>query len=436
MTNFSSTLQRSHAWAIAISLVLLPIDWFKPTALLLREAGAKPASPFLAALLVWLLLSWRKSVRPNAEACRFLLACALVACLGTAAFGLNLITGWSPLDWDRSPIAQFCAQAAMFGLFVAVLLSLLSLLAAPQARDFLLRALPWVAGAHLAIFMTEASGVLANNPVILLFRTDVGLIDRPSGLMSEPSYWGTFAALFGVPLMFTGRGLRPFQRALGATLMVAAVLVQAKTMFVVIAAQAVYLLLAPHRSRLARPLLLVGCAITALAAIAVVQSTAANDLDENLSTVMRIGSTAMSMNIVTSGYGLTGIGFGQFHFFYTPRFAPDFLFLSQEALDQFSHASPQRASTYNLLSRMLVETGVAGFLIFFGSIAAILWRRRLAMDDATRVGMLFIFGSIGFLTTQDTYCYPPLALGLALTLGRSSSLRAADTDASSGPDRA
>jgi hypothetical protein len=167
-----------------------------------------------------------------------------------------------------------------------------------------------------------------------------------------------------------------------------------------------------------------------------VQSTAANDLDENLSTVMRIGSTAMSMNIVTSGYGLTGIGFGQFHFFYTPRFAPDFLFLSQEALDQFSHASPQRASTYNLLSRMLVETGVAGFLIFFGSIAAILWRRRLAMDDATRVGMLFIFGSIGFLTTQDTYCYPPLALGLALTLGRSSSLRAADTDASSGPDRA
>jgi hypothetical protein len=199
-------------------------------------------------------------------------------------------------------------------------------------------------------------------------------------------------------------------------LIISAFLVQAKTMFVVLAAQAAYLLLAPHRSRMTRPALLLVIAGMSAAAAILVQATSADDLDENLSTVMRIGSTALSMNVATSGYGLPGLGFGQFHFFYVPRFAPDFLFLSKEALDQFSHASPQRASTYNLPSRMLVETGVLGFMAFFGAIVAIVWRLRSATDEATRVGLLFIFGSIGFLTSQDTYCYPPLAFGLALAL--------------------
>ena len=419
MTIESPPTQRYHAWAITVALVLLPIDWFGPTGLLLREAGAKPASPFLALVLVGLLLSPHRSVRLNPEAWRFMVACALVACIGSFSFGLNLIMGWSTLEWNRNPIAQFCGQLAMFLLFAAILLSLLTLLQTKGARDFLLRALPWVAALHLSMFALEASGALGNNPVILLFRTDIGLIDRASGLMSEPSYYGTFAALFGVPLMFTGTGPRALRRLLGMTLIATAVLVQAKTMFVVLAAQALYLLLAPHGSRLARPMLLLGCAIAGIAALSVVQDTGANNLDENMSTIMRVGSTATSMNVATAGYGVTGIGFGQFHFFYTPRFAPDFLFLSQEALDQFSHLSPLRASTYNLLTRTLVETGIGGFLLLFGSIAAILWRRRRATDEATRVGMLFIFGSIGFLTTQDTYCYPPLALGLALTLSAS-----------------
>jgi hypothetical protein len=418
-------------WPLVMALVLLPIDWFGPTGLALREAGAKPASPFLAALLVWLLLRSAGRMELGLQARRFLHACALVVCVGCVAFGINLVAGWSPLDWNRSPVAQFAAQLAMFLLFVAILASLLCLLRKDDARVFVIRALPYVALFHFAMFQLEAFHVLdSSSKLLLLFRNENGTIERASGLMSEPSYWGTFAALFGVPMMLTGPGWRVWQRVLGGLLLVFAFVVRAKTMFIVLAAQMIYLFFAPYRSRWARPALVGLALLLGGSGTVLIQTTAATDLDENLSSVMRVGSTALSMNVAKAGYALTGIGFGQFHFFYTPEFAPDFLFLSKEAQAQFSHAGQQRASTYNLFTRMLVETGVVGAALFLGAIASVLWRARRATDDVTRVGMLFVYGALGFLMTQDTYCYPPLAFGLALVLSAAS----ADDESPAPPD--
>ena len=404
-------------WLLVATLVLLPIDWFVPTGLALREAGAKPASPFLAAILVCLLLRSAGRLELGLQGRRFLHACALIVCVGCIAFGINLVAGWSPLDWNRSPIAQFVVQLAMFLLFAAILASLLLVLRDADSRKFILQALPFVALFHFAVFLLEATHVLnSSSRLLLLFRNDNGTIDRASGLMSEPSYWGTFAALFGVPMMLIGPGWRIWQRVLGAMLLVSAFVVMAKTMFIVLAAQLMYMFFTPYRSRWARPILVAMAVVLGSSAMALFQNTAATDLDQNLSSVMRVGSTALSMNVAKAGYAFTGIGFGQFHFFYTPDHAPDFLFLSKEAQGQFSHESQQRASTYNLASRLLVETGFAGAALFFGAIGAVLWRARRATDDATRVGLLFAYGALGFLMTQDTYCYPPLAFGLALVL--------------------
>ncbi len=417
MTTDRVSRRAASAWPLMVALLLLPIDWFSPTGLLLREAGAKPASPFLACILLWFLATRAEPVAANLVIRRTLRSFALVGCAGGFAFGVNLLLGWSAFDWSRNPIAQFAGQAAMFGLFVVVFMGWLVLLRRPASRELAMRALPWVAAVHLLCFGLEAGGVLTgNNPFLLLFRGESGTIDRASGLMSEPSYFGAFAALFGMPLIVTGSRWRILHGLLGISLMVCAYLVQAKTMFIVLAAQFVYLTTVTHRHRWTKPLILAIAGLAGVALSFMIQSSAAADLDANLSSVMRVGSTILSANVARAGYALSGVGFGQFNFFYLERFAPDFIFLSQEALDQFGHINVQRASTFNLPLRLLVETGVAGFLIFFGSIASVLWRLRKATEPATRVGLLFVYGSLGFLTTQDTYCFPPLAFGLALAL--------------------
>jgi hypothetical protein len=140
-------------------------------------------------------------------------------------------------------------------------------------------------------------------------------------------------------------------------------------------------------------------------------------MQENLSTVMRIGSTRLALNVAAKGYWFTGIGFGQFQFFYTEKYAPAFLFTSDEAVTQMSGAGESRGSTYNLFVRLLVETGVLGILLFLFLLYRAIRIVRRHFSPFALFGLLLVTGSVGFLCTQDSYFYPPLAVGLAILLG-------------------
>lgn len=400
----------------ALLVFLLPVDWFELTGTLLREAGAKPAIP-VAVLLAATALTLG-SRRPRGKEFEDWSSHSFFALLylGTVAFLLNLILGWSASDYQRSPLTQFVSQAGLLLLFGFSVHGLMRLFAQPAMRYTAVRVLPWAAALHFAVFVLEALNLVSDaSGWLSWFRTDGGVIERPTGLTSEPSYFGTLAALYGAPLIVQTGRWRPVRVLLGLALIAGAVMIMAKTVFVVLLCQ--LLLLAVYGRRIIRVRWLTLLTLPLLTlAVWTATTTAAVDLEENLSSVMRIGSSLLAVNASLNGYGVSGVGLGQFHFFYQERFAPDFLFVSTEALTQLEPSVDQRASTFNLFLRLLIETGVAGLLLFLALLHRSLRAAGQSTEAGARLGLLLVAGSVGFLLTQDTYFYPPLAVGLALAL--------------------
>lgn len=399
-------------------LVLLPCDWFYPTGHLFREAGAKPAIPWSAMGVVLIAVLNPRTLRslgvPLYRAALLLFA---IIFLGTLAFAANAICGWSGVGFAKGSATEFAAQASLFVLFSLVLLVHAQLFREERWRILVVSLLPWAVLMHLVVFSLEFIHVL--NPgsgFLSLFRTTAD-IGRPSGLMSEPSYFGSFAGLYGGPLFL----IRParyyrWRAALAILLFACAVLIRAKTFVPVLLCELGVLLWRNPTSVLRFRNIPVAVAI-AIVSFYVVIANAALDLQDNLSSIMRIGSAQLALNAALHGYALLGIGFGQFHFFYRPRFAPSYLFLSAEAAEQFSHSASLRASTYDFYIRLLLEEGVGSLLLFLGLVYSLLKRVRQEATSVAQFGTFLLAGSLGFLLTQDPYFYPPLMLSMAVLLG-------------------
>lgn len=401
-------------------LVLLPCDWFGPTAKILREAGAKPAILFLiAGSILIAVLSPRSLLKISAH--NFLGALTLfgILGLGTIAFAINTVCAWSwAPGYVKNPTFEFVAQAALFTAFSLVVLIHAAFLREQRWRNLIVSLLPWAALIQLAVFVLEAFHILSPaGPFLSLFRT-ADNIGRPSGLMSEPSYFGAFAGLYGGPLIMT-RSVSHYRWrcALGLTLFVCAILVRAKTFIPVLLCEFAVQVLRNPKAALRFRYIPIATAVILVSAYVVIANEALN-LQGNLSTIMRIGSAQLGLNAALHGYGLSGIGFGQFTFFYRAKFAPSYLYLSAEAANQLSHQAAERASTFNLYVRLLLETGVFGLALFVGWIYGMIKSTKHISTPDVIVGVLLLAGSIGFLFTQDAYFYPPLALSLALLLGR------------------
>lgn len=400
-------------------LFLMPIDWFSVTGLIFREAGAKPMNLFSAA---WMLLLWVMgrdvwSARVNSRISMHLIL-ALIVLWGGFTFLIGTLIFPFPPASDRSSVNQFLSQTAMLLLFMVVLQSQIYLFQSQRVRAQVLVLLPWAASVHLLFFLAEHIGFFsADFPGLLaMFRNENGLIDRASGLMSEPSYFGVFAALYALPLLLFGGANPRVNRLLAVVILACALLVQSKTIFLVLGGQFIYLMLSKHKTKSLRWSVWLAIFVIVPSGIYMSTTTAALDLEVNLSSIMRLGSNVLAWRVATEGYGLLGVGTGQFHFYYQPYFAPDFLLLSQEALDQMSGISGGRASTFNLPLRLLVEIGVPGLLLAASLMIKVFFTQRRSNDTATQIGLCFVAGSLGFLMTQDSYCLPSLAFGLALAM--------------------
>jgi hypothetical protein len=185
-------------------------------------------------------------------------------------------------------------------------------------------------------------------------------------------------------------------------------------MAVVVGAQVLWAILYAAKGRLSFSKVLLSIIFTSGLAYYYISTSMVLNIDENLSSNIRFGSTILSINAALSGYAISGIGIGQFHFFYRDVFAPDFLFATKEGLNQLSLYAESRASTFNLYTRILLEFGVIGLITSLLMIVSLL-RTRITQD--TLYIMTLYTGSLGFLMTQDTYFYPPLILSIALLLG-------------------
>lgn len=396
-------------------LVLLPIDWFSPTGLLFREFGAKPVSILLTIGGIFGLFIVRGlPVAIRVFEYSVLLVIGVFILLGCFGFFINLTLDWSAWDYSRNPTIQFLSQLL---LIAASAVSVLGNARLCWHFDFvskLKRLFFWSAALHLTLFLLES--IDKYESLFLLFRTEGGLIDRPSGLMSEPSYYGTFAALFGLTLITIRDrgGKRLVNLALAIALYATAISVGAKTLVVVAGAQALFLVLRSGVGLQARIKNFLALVLVCAAAYIFVEQFSTLDVGQNMSSAMRFGSTLLALNASSAGFAATGIGIGQFHFFYRDEFAPEFLFNSFEALNQLSPDAQSRASAFNLYARILLEFGFIGFIIFLRGIIFFL---RTKISPKYQFIKLFFVGSLGFLMTQDTYYYPPLVFAMALILG-------------------
>jgi hypothetical protein len=414
VTTLNSQWTRVYAFLLA---VMVPMDWFAPTGMLFREFGSKPGTLLLTlGGICGLLVVMRNRASINRLEFTVLVVFAAWLALGFCAALVNFMLGWSDWSYFRDPVIQLITQSLVVLTCAIAVFGNARLMRAYPIVELVVKFLPLAVVLHLCVFFLEAAGVLPDSAgPMLLFRTDEGAIERPTGVFSEPSYFGTFAALYGTALLFIpGRfGTRLFYFMLAVLLYGCAIGIGAKTFLMVAGAQAALMIFNLKKSASN-----VGIAVTVFAAVIgcgiyFVQSLSLLNVDENLSSAMRLGSTLLAANVATDGYALSGIGTGQFHFFYRDQFAPNFLRLSYEALVQFSPDAPLRASTFNFFVRVLLETGVIGF-----SLLAIclwkLWRTKLP-PSMSWLSMIFA-GSLGFLMTQDTWFYPPLVFSCAAML--------------------
>jgi hypothetical protein len=395
---------------------LMPIDWFTPTGTLLREFGAKPATMLLVmGGLIGLVLPKNESVSTSAGPRLWIATATAVLALLGSAFAINCALNWSGLHYRKDPATQFMSHFAMIASFFVAVVGNARLLRNHITGEALSRYIAAAALLHGLIFVLEALGVLDGGRYPLsLFRGPDGPGDRPSGLTSEPAYFGTLAALYAGPLWLAATRYHRSRLyvVLAGALLCGAVSIYAKTTVAVLAIET----LAVVGYRLYRRVwhVVVVGVVSALASVWLIVTRNAFDVGENLSSAMRLGSTLLSLKVAAAGYGLVGIGAGQFHYFYREEFAPSFLFGSEEAINQFHRGILTRASTYNLWTRLLVEGGALSLALFCAALFRTASEARRSAAPAGGYAVLLIAGSVGFLMTQDTYCYPPLVVGLAL----------------------
>ncbi len=408
---------RFYLWLLTIAL---PMDWFGPTGTLLREGGAKPAIPLMLAASLIAVLAWSQRFSRELPLASFkiLSTFALIFLSGLLAFSINLALGWSRFDAAKTPLEQFVTQSLLFLITPAILLAHAEIFRDSNWTSYAIRILPWAAALHLGAAALEVAGLFRYNRLPLsLFRTGYELNSmRLSGMTSEPSYFGTMAAIYGLPLFLAFPGPRRLPcRLLAAALFLFALAAGGRTVLPVslcgLLAYAWYVRLQIFTLRNVS----VAFVIAAVSAV-VVAKTAALDVRENLSSAMRFGSTLTSVNVALAGYGITGVGFGQFHFLFQERFMPHFLLFSEEAVTQMASTADHRTSTFNLFTRYWVETGIAGIALFLGFLVSLFRMARRHPGQRALVGVLLLGSSLGFLLTQDPYCYPPLILAAALIL--------------------
>lgn len=402
---------------VFVLLFLIPIDWFSPTGEIFREAGAKPANIFVALAGFFAVLMGRPVHRARTPVpVQPLLLGVLV--LGIVSYFISRLYYSSIAFGGKSPIGQLASQSALILLFIWNFQVLIYYFRMNFRRQLALQILPFASIAHLTFYFAEYFGFFrsALYDFAMLFRNENGFIERSSGLMSEPSYYGTFAVLSALPILLAIRNNKIQSTAIAGLLIYTAVIALAKTMVIVLLGQVAFLvLIRPESSRIRNWYRLAFLATVPLAYGFIFYASAIN-LEDNLSSNMRIGSNLLALNAAADGYGLLGAGIGQFHFLFLPEYAPEFLFLSQEAMAQFAGDTTSRFSTFNLPLRLAVETGGVGLFLFLTIIVMTLRNAKGATDPATVMAICFVGGSIGFLLTQDTYCLPALFFGLALAL--------------------
>ncbi|HZO22436.1 MAG TPA: hypothetical protein VFB37_08000, partial [Steroidobacteraceae bacterium] len=296
---------------VFLVMLLLPMDWFAPTGMLFREFGAKPATLLLTLGGICGMAFVRKGRRlagVSVELIALVIFSAWLA-LGFLSALANFIGGWSDWHSDRSPFGQLINQSALVVVCgIAVIGNARIFCSYPAVSRLVARYLPLAMLLHLFAFGLNATGVVSQSSAVFApFRAvEAHDTNRPTGLFSEPAYFGTFAALYGAALwsLPVGRLRKSFYVLLALGAFGASIAIGAKTFVVVLGAQAMYYVLHRTRSLISG----IASAFILLLIVAVgiyfIQVYSALDVRSNLSSADRLGSAMLATNVAAQGYAL------------------------------------------------------------------------------------------------------------------------------------
>lgn len=397
-----------------ILLLLVPIDKFEFGASLLREFGGRPVNFVILALFVYVILNEKAEFSASAYSSLVLIA------LGYSFSSIIVLTDAPMVMTFRSPIESWFVQSLVLFTSFAFYLTIYILLCKYRPDiSMIFELAPVVFAIHLVFYSIDGLVAVDALPAsffdysIGLFRTN--RIERPSGLMSEPSYWGAFCAFIWPGLVYCFLNAKRSKRGVLLVLIVAALvtpfLVNAKTFTGILIIQFLLLMFWVGQLR--------WIAVTSVLLLSVasytILFTGFMDVENNLSSAMRIGSTLLAGNVAVEHFPF-GVGTGQLSFFYLDKYAPQFLHYSAEANEYFSGAAESRASAYNLFVRFFAELGVlglAGVLLLY----AIPVYKMFATKPRTMNDGLFLITYIGataFQLSQDSFLYSPTIMFLPM----------------------
>ena len=392
---------------LLILIILLPVDWFSITGGYLREAGAKPIIPLLLMLFLFYLIL--NKIRLNKITINVIILHLLIIVFGLISFLININVNTDGIILGRNSNLQFFYQMIMQFIFIIIFITFSIILTTKNIDLFkLIRA---AAIFHLIIYIFEFLNIpFIDEMLIEYFRSGNKLIDRPSGLMSEPSYYGVMCAIYSVSLMINKKR-SVFDFLIILLLLITLSFSMAKTAFLIFLFQ-VPMFLIKSKNKFKIIIISFLFILPSFYYLASVQNVFT--IQENLSSMMRFGSTITALNVFLDSHIIFGIGTGQFHFYFIEKYVLDIFLYSKEIINQMSGQSSSRASTFNYPIRVLLETGLFGFAILL-FINIIMFRKIIKITSQKMLlGGVIVCGSLAFLFTQDTYCYPFLAFGYAL----------------------
>lgn len=397
-----------------ILLLLVPVDKFEYGASLLREFGVRPANFVLMSLFIYLVLTDKFEYPAPA------LPAVLTIALGYLLSSVTVFTDTPASTIFRSPIESWFAQSLVLTTSFAFYLTMYTLFCKYKPDiNFIFELAPAVFAIHFVFYIIDGLVAFEKLPSYF-FDYSIGLlrtnrIDRPSGLMSEPAYWGAFCAFIWPGLVYCFMKACRYKRLLLLVLIVVSLttpfIVNAKTFIGILIIQLFLLLFWLGSLR--------WVAVTSLSLLIIVIYTIIfsnfMDVENNLSAAMRIGSTLLAANVAVE-YFPFGVGVGQLTFFYIEKFAPQFLFYSPEANEYFAGAAESRASAFNLFVRFFSELGIAG-LIGILSLYSIPVYKLFSTKLRTTSDGLFLMtyiGAISFQLSQDSFLYSPTIIFLPM----------------------
>lgn len=373
------------------------IDWFDYSGYL-RELGARPLN-LIFLILPLILLRRRKLVNKYVLFIFVLLFLPVLASFLGFLINYNNITDYSI---HKEKIEQFLYQLVMYLVFLINIITIYLYCNNAHLIN-ILKYFKICFLLNLIFIFIEYFKISVD--FINLFRV-YQIIDRPSGLHTEPSYASFALIFFSLPLFLFGKR---FDKIFLVIALLYIWMFNAKTgLFVLLISISLYFILVKRNylyfllSLLTTPIFLFLFGF---------------DFSDNLSLVMRIGSTHLSLNVAAEYFHtLFGIGFGQFNFLYLKEFSPDYLLLSFEAKEYMSGVNSSRAPTFNFFSRLFLEVGLFGFISFFLALYLIVKRLIIYNNELSKVLLLCLFMSFSFLLTQDGYSFPPFFITLGLIL--------------------